>query len=237
MKKKALLSLLLVILAGIGGWLFHDRNRPQFCWLVFGPDAKVRILFCLDGTAVTLERHGDGPTMQRLGFWDRLEDCKQVVIPADKGGTSYVLSGVTDLGIVPPDKMLEFAVEIRTPVGEYRQAGCLWLIPDQAQAAVAHFHGPLSVSFVDKKIEERAVRWEMPAGLVFRRGDRPTDIFANVGTTNDQNSCRVVVVTLDPETNQPCFPKDLHPVADIEFPGKDTNGPPIRKRYPLAVIC
>lgn len=237
MKKTAgIVLLLLSMLTGIGGWLFSHRNRPQFCWLVFGPDARVRILACLDGTAVSLEKH-DGPTMQQLGSWDHLEDCKQVAIPADNSGTSYVLSGITDLGVVPPDKLVEFAVEIRTPAGEYRQAGCLWLNPEPAQAAVVAFHGPLSAAFVDKKIDEGAVRWDMPAGLVFRRGDKTTDLFVNVGTTNDQNSCRVVVSTLDPQTNQPLFPKDVHPVADIEFPGKDPNGPPIHKRYPLAVIC
>jgi hypothetical protein len=238
MKKKALLlGLVLLVVAGIGTFVFYPRHQPQFCWLVFGSDAKVRVLVCLDGTAVSLERHGNGSAAQRIAHFDRLEDCKEVVIHSADGESSYVLTGITDLNAVPLTKLLEFTVQVKTPTSEYRQAGWVWMALDLGKATSAPFHGPLSVSPVDKRIEIPNIRWELPAGLTLRRGDKPSDLFVSIGTTNEQNSCRVAVCTVDVQTKVSLFPNDVHPFADIEFPAKDSRDPPIHKRYALAAVC
>lgn len=229
-----------MVLAGIGCFFFYPRHRPQYCWLVFGPDAKARLVVRLDGAAISIERCDEGQSVQNVARFDRLEDCKDVPIPAMDGHTVYVLAEITDIPVVPAERLLAFDVRVSGSSYDFKQGVMVWMGFDKGKAAVAHFHGPLTVSSVDKKFETQVVprvRWEVPGNLVLHRGNKPSELFVTIGTTNDENSCRVTVCTHDHETNQPLFPNDVHPFADVEFPAKEPNRPPIRKRYALAAVC
>ncbi len=60
MKKKWLLPLAaLVIFAGVVAY-GHAKTKPQYAWLVFGPEGKLRVQVCLEGEALTLEHFVDG---------------------------------------------------------------------------------------------------------------------------------------------------------------------------------
>jgi hypothetical protein len=230
------LYFLAISMLASGFWLCRP-NRPQCCWLVFGPGASVRILVRLDGAVVALERHEHGRPAQEVARFDRLEDCKDVVIEGTDETTTYHLLSVTDLKAAPAARLLEFVVSIHTPASDHQQAGWLWMAVNREKASVAHFDGPLTVSAVDKNIGNPVVRWDIPANLVLRRGEKPTEMFVNVGTTNARDSCRVTVCTVNGQTNQRRFPKEVHPCADIEFPPNEPTRPPIRKRYALASVC
>src|SRR5262249_13275157 len=95
MKKRILLLLVpIVLLVGIGAYFLEIRAKPQYGWLVFGPDAKVRVLVCLDGQAVSLTHYINGqPTGRKERFRDLLDLKEVAVIDPDKR-TSYVITGM-----------------------------------------------------------------------------------------------------------------------------------------------
>jgi len=77
------LSLLVLVGACAGAFFMYPRSKPQYCWLVFGPDAKTRALVCLDGRSVLIDREDDGKQEQ----FASLEDCKEVVLTDPDGKT------------------------------------------------------------------------------------------------------------------------------------------------------
>lgn len=165
MKKKALLlSLALLVLAGIGGFVFYPRHPSQFCWLVFGSDPQVRVLVRLDGTTVSLEQHRDGAAVQQVAHFDRLEDFQPVEIRSAEGRTA-ILSGITDLDVASPAKLLEFTVQVKAPTSEYRQAGWVWMTSDREKAPIVPFDGSLNVSPEMRGNQRRSLRRQLPFPL------------------------------------------------------------------------
>jgi hypothetical protein len=224
------LSLSLMVLGGIGAFFFFPQHKPQYCWLVFGPEAKVRVLVCLDGEPVSLDHYADGkPSGRKEQFKDRSK-CKDVAIADPDGKTSYVITSMGTKFVkrgVPTE--LFVWVDIKGPV-EYRQyCDVVEMAGDPETAPTAHFHGPLTV-------EAQTISWNLPPDLSLRRGDKPPDLCTFVGTMNAKKGCWVVVRT-DDGKNQPAFPKGVHPFVDVEFPPKGQGAPPVKRRYPLDQFC
>src|SRR5438128_11335722 len=99
------------------------------------------------------------------------------------------------------------------------------------KARLAHYHGPLTAGPV-------TISWKRPPKIGLRRGDKPTDLAALVGTMDADKGCWVVVrsevaVKQPAFRMEPAFPKGIHPYVDVEFPGKEPGAPSIKKRYPL----
>jgi hypothetical protein len=235
--KKKLLALLFItaVLTGVLAILL-PRQRPQYAWLAFGLDAEVRVLARLDGKALSLVRYLDGQPARLIARFGDLAECKDVLIREETGAALYRLTAVEDLNAVPPTKLLAFTVEVNQPALACRQGVILWAAfsPDEAQ--VAHFGGPLTVSATDKRFDPPRVRWEMPGTFALRRGDQPVELVVNVGTTNTEDSCRVVVCTCD-EQERPLLPAKVCPVAEVEFPPARPGDPPPVRRYPLGRVC
>jgi hypothetical protein len=233
MKKALVFTLTLVALglvAALGASFFRPPPKPEYCWLLFGPQAAVRILVRFDGEAVSLEHYaGDKPAGRKEQFKNRSE-CQNVTIADPDGKSSYVithLSGTIARPGAPTDLMV--SVDIKGPL-EYRQYGDIVAMgADPRTAPVAHFHGPLTV-------EAQTVFWKPPPDLALSRGDKPTDLRAFIGTMDAKKGCWVVVRTHEGQ-NQPAFPKGVHPFVDVEFPAKKRGDPPIKKRYALDQFC
>jgi hypothetical protein len=93
--------------------------------------------------------------------------------------------------------------------------------PDKA--AIAHFHGPLTIG-------PRTINWKLTSELSrLPIGDPPGDIYAVVGTMDDERGCWVVVRSED-------LPKELHPAVEVEYP-TSKNGVPIKQHYRLEQRC
>jgi hypothetical protein len=215
--------LLLLAAGGLGVYLLIPAE-PEYCWLVFGPEAKIRILLRLQGNKAYIDRDGKGEFIGR----------EKTVFD----GQQYF--GVDDLRIADPDNQATYtitqisrsdaphprgvsvSVRVQGPV-EYGEYCGVEMTPSPENAKEAHFHGPLTVELTPK------------APWTLQRGGKPTQLRVNIGTTDEQKGCWVVVTT-EPSKGQSAFPKGVHPVVDVEFPAKD-QGPAIKRRYPLDEPC
>jgi hypothetical protein len=229
MKKKWLLPLAaLGLLVGVGVYL-HAGTKPKYAWLVFGSEGKLRVQVCLEGDAVTLEQFADGKPTGRKDHFKSSSDCADLAIPDPDGKTSYVITRMSDR-VDKPDAptQLMVNVDIKGPV-EYRQYCDIEMKEDPEKARVAHFHGPLTAG-------PATIYWKVPPKLALRRGDKPTDLPALVGTMDADKGCWVAIRSHG-ANNEPAFPKGIYPYVDVEFPAKEAGAPSIKKRYPLDQFC
>jgi hypothetical protein len=157
MKKKWLLPLAaLAVLVGIGA--LHAGAKPKYAWLVFGPEAKLRVQVCLEGDAVTLEQFVDGKATGRKDHFKNTSECTNLTIPGPDGKTSYVITQISDRVDKPdgPTQMMA-NVDIKGAI-EYRQYCDVEMKDDPDKAPLAHFHGPLSAGPV-------TISWKIPPKL------------------------------------------------------------------------
>jgi len=230
MKRTILVACLVVgLLAGIGTYFLHPQPKPEHAWLVFGPDATVRVLVSLHGEAVTLDHYLDGkPTGRQERFPDRLE-CKDVTIADPDGKTTYTIAGMSGTVVregVPTELFTD--VDIQGPAS-YRQYCDLMMTDNPETARLSHFHGPLV-------IEAQGLNGKLPPDLSLQRGDKPTELRVNISTMNAEKGCWVVICTQD-DKRQPVFRNEVHPFVDVEFPPRQAGGPPITRRYSLDHVC
>ncbi len=237
MKKRWLLYPSVVLLAGIAAFFVYPRLKPwepQYCWFLFGPEANVRVLVCLEGEAISLGHYVNGSfTGQTERFRDRTE-CANVTIADPDGKNCYIITRIspTIARRETPANLLVH-VDIKGPV-EYQQYGDVEMGQDSETAPLAHFHGPLTV-------EAATISWKLPPGLALQRGDNPIDLRALVGTFDAAKRCWVVVrsepMFSRPEERRPAFPQGIHPFVDVDFPAKNPSAPPVRRRYALDKFC
>src|SRR5262249_29587095 len=82
----------------------QKKSETHYCWLVFGPRKKVRALVRLRGEEVAIDRDGDGKFDSKGERFRSEKDVKKVVINDPDGKTSYVITDVHLLHVVPPEK-------------------------------------------------------------------------------------------------------------------------------------
>jgi hypothetical protein len=231
--KALLFSVLALPLLGIAPARPDPPLKPEYCWLVFGPQSRRALLVCLDQEAVTLEEYLDGrPNGQSHRFRHRSE-CSHLALADPDGETSYVImrmSGTAARAVVPAELMVH--VDIQGPVvyGEYCD---IVKMSDHAERApVAHFHAPL-------RIEAQTILWKLPPDLALKPGAAATDLRAFIGTMDAEKGCWVVVRTHADAAISPVggFGEGVHPFVDVEFPPRKNGDPPIRKRYALDQFC
>jgi hypothetical protein len=242
----------------------EKKSEPRYGWLVFGPKGRVRTLVRLDGEEVAIDRDGDGKFDGKGERFQSEEDCKDVVIADPDGKTSYVITSVHLLHVVPPEQFLVVRVRIRGTC-TYPQCCILQLADHPKGAPQAHFHGPLTMAADGWRIVNRASRllendlvkvdWLLPQSVKrfagkelapestlprsLKRTGEPTTLFACVATDGENSHvavCSPADANEERGTKAP-FPRGVHPVVDVEFPAKNPGGPPIKKRYPLDQFC
>jgi RNA polymerase sigma factor (sigma-70 family) len=237
-----------------------EKSEPHYGWLVFGPQGKLRTLFRLRGEEVAVDRNNDGKFDGKGERFQSEKDCKDVVIADPDGKTSYVITSVHVMHVVPPEKFVEIRVHIRGSL-DYHQGGLMQLSKDRATAGQARFHGPLTTSPEGATIANRARRllqtdlgdlgFLVPPsvadlagkGLIIESGlprslprtGQPADLMAGVVTLGKDGIVTVCSPENTPEgrRRKSPFPKGVYPVTDVEFPPKKPGDPPIKQRYPL----
>jgi hypothetical protein len=214
------------------------KGKPKYALLVFGPEAKMRVWIVEDGETLYVDRNGDGDltgederfTLTLSGNKNQhgsLQDCN-IEIPDSDKKTPYVITSISirpepDGDDADAERHIMVNVDIKGQVS-YRQYCDAKLVENPEKAAIAHFHGPLTIG-------PQTVNWKLTPGLSrLSLGDSPSDIRAVVGTMDAERGCWVVVRSED-------LPKDLHPVLEVEYPGKKAGDAPIKKRYRLEQRC
>jgi hypothetical protein len=195
--------------------------RSQYYWLHFGPKATIRVLVQIDGKNLTLEYYdANGKPTGRKEQFDDQAKCEKIAIKDSVSQTTYVINSIQD-GRVD--------VEIRGPV-KYQQYGSLNLLSEDPNVApILHFDGPLM-------IEAQKIKWELTPGMSLRKGDKPTELRAHVGTLDCKKHASVVVKTMF-DNGSPAFPPEVRPTVEIEFPPQKPGDEPIKKVYALNTIC
>jgi RNA polymerase sigma factor (sigma-70 family) len=242
----------------------NEDLAAHYCSLVFGPKGKVRTLMRLRGDEVAVDRDGDGKFDSKGERFASEKDCKDIVIRDPDGKTSYVITEVHLLHVVPPEKFLEVRVHIRGSCS-YPQ-GCIVQMAENAKHAPwAHFHGPLIIAPESWTIENRAssllrneladISFLVPHSVknlagkglgsqstlpsVLRRTGEPTKLCAAIYTKGDQSIVAVCspAATEESRRQKSPFPRGIHPFVDVEFPAKKPTDPPLKIRVPLDQFC
>jgi RNA polymerase sigma factor (sigma-70 family) len=246
--------------AGDGGKSDEKKPEAHYCRLVFGPAAKVQALVRLDGEQVAVDRDGDGKFDGKGEQFASEKDCKDIVLTDPDGKTSYVITSVHALHVVPPEKFLEVRVHIRGALS-YPEGCIVQMAARPEDAPKVHFHGPLTVAPQGWRIANRASRLVendladlgslLPPALKrlagkelaiesalprsLKRTGEPTMLSAGVVTEGVNN---LVAVCSPDDTDEgrrekSPFPEGVHPFVRVEFPGKAAGDPPVKKSYPL----
>jgi hypothetical protein len=208
----------------------YQSKSPKYALLVFGREAKVRVWVASDGETIYLDRNCDGNLTGKGKRFPTIADCKNVEIPDPDGKTRYVITGMGTWPDWPKAATthLRVHVEIKGPIS-YRQYGLAALGDSPAKAAIAHFHGPLTMGPL------QTIDWKLPPKRALVSGEKPVDLSGVLGTMNAEYGCWVMVRSHDEKGG--AFPNDVFPVVDVEFPPKTPGGAAVKKRYPLAEFC
>jgi hypothetical protein len=235
----------------------EKKSQAHYCWLVFGPKAQARTLVRLDGDEVAVDRDNDGKHDGKGERFRSEKECKDVVIADSDGTTSYVITHVHVLHVVPPERFIEIRVRIRGAV-EFHQCGIIQTAEDRQVAPQAHFNGPLTIApkgwtitdrasrFVESEVldvksllpqslrrlagKELVIGTELPKSL--KRVDEPTSLSAVI-LTEGKNSIVAVCPSDAREGEASPFSEGIHPSVDVEFPGKRQGDSSVKKQYPL----
>jgi hypothetical protein len=213
-----------------------EESRPHYCWLACGPQKKVNALVRVEGEEVAIDRDGDG----KFGETERFKsegDCKGVVISDPDGRTSYEITYLHVMHVVPPEKFLTVRVRVRGAL-DYHQNIVVQMAAERKDAPQAHVHGPLAVSPAGWTIAKGAGGKELvPESLLppaLKRAGVPSDLHVYVTTAGKGSVVGVCSPWLPEEgTGKSAFPEGVHPFADVEFPGKKPGDPPVKRRYAL----
>lgn len=201
---------------------------PKYALLLFGPEARLRVWVVLDGEVVYLDRDGDGDLTEAGERFARRDDCKGIEIAYPESQTHYL---ITSLGHHaegdPPRPHVMANVDIKGPFA-YSQYCDARMGDSPRDAALAHFHGPLTIG-------PQTINWKLPPGLALTSGAEPNDLRAVIGTMSAEHGLWTVMRTHVLDTS--AFAEGVTPFAEVEFPPKSPGGPPVKRRYPLDAFC
>jgi len=215
------------------------KNKPKYCLLVFGPEAKTKVWLVLDGDVLYVDRNGNG---------DLTEPGERVEAKSEGSDESkyhsYLAETIQDgklthrnlrITSLPsnwnkPDLMsLDFWVDLEMPGRKGSRvggrvahtaggdsSGYLKFADKPDEAPIIHFGGPLQMTVVDDKQKLRIGRNdELRLGI----GTPGLGIgsFAFIGEGE-------------------VIPERIYPHVKITFPSKNGQ-PPIKEHYELKERC
>jgi hypothetical protein len=192
----------------------YQSKSPKYCLLVIGPEAKTRVWLVLEGDVLYVDRNGNGDLTEeseRIVGEDGLFVTEDITEADGKTRHTHFRlrrfkTGVI-LSLLVEDKRLFF--------GGSREASDSFQFADQPrQAPILHMNGPLSL------------RLGNPSKLV--RGNNDNSITVTLGTPGLGQGTLIHASAEDFN-----FPKDVHPVALIEFPSREKKAASIKVQVAL----
>jgi hypothetical protein len=231
--KKVLIACLVGIAAMAAGraLLSHD-GAIQYGWVVFGPDAGVKVLVGVQdqGRLFFVDRDGDGDFDGPEERFENPTGVNGVSFKSTDGSRTYKLISLSHYE-VENHRGLFLEVEVQGPVS-YRQYADVPLNRWRSTSQRAHLDGPLA-------IDVQRISWKLPENLALKRGDKPTDLRVTIGTFDERTRSWAVVRVMDVHEKQSIclFPDDVRPVVDVEYPPKTPSAPAVKRRYVLEEFC
>jgi hypothetical protein len=237
-KRLLLIVIGLILLAYIGVFGFHyyyysiasSINEPvyvgpkiQYCWLVFGPESKLRILVRRNGNAIAVDADGNGSFGWKEQFASS-KDCKDIIIADPDGKTNYRISQVDFIHFdKTPWCNCTFDVEIQGSI-VYIQEGTVDMGEQSQRAPEVHFNSGL-LSF-DNQPDPCLL-----SKIYNAKGDQNYKYCLNVRLGTNKVYIPGIV------NGKRVFSEGVCPVAEIEFPPRNPGDPPIKKQYALDRFC
>lgn len=197
----------------------YQAKSPQYCLLVFGPEAKTHVWLVVDGKVLYADLNGNG---------DLTEKGKQFkVAQQDNSAPQFTIREITEADGKTKHANLVLTMNEDRPIitvsigGQHTQYAGYDL--DKLQfgarpqdAPIVHFHGPLTMHLSRQK--------------VFAAGKEAEDLYAELGTPGVGKGSFASI------SYQP-VPAAVHPQADIEWPVKSEGGSPLKTTVSLAARC
>jgi hypothetical protein len=187
----------------------YQSKSPQYGLVVFGPNASSRVWIVKDGNRLHIDPTGVGDL---TGAGKRLTIGQRVVITAREGVAPKTVLEVRLEGPAARRSLVIYS----TAEGRPEQVSALVFAASPKTAPIIPFQGSLSL-FLNQ-------------AETLTRGDKGTELMIFLGTPWVGADGRVRVLHAE-------VPKDVHPVADIEFPPAQAGGEPIRRRLVLNQRC
>jgi len=217
-RRLVLLGMAVVVLAAgvIGGlYAYHALTPPtEYCRLVFGPESQTSVLLKLYRWKLYVYRSG---SLEEAGVrLDPNHEGRFLFDVTEPDGTQHEVRVLRSATIELDGSRLDYFsvdVKVKRRFWEYD------IIPpstDPSEAEASHFNGPLL-------LQSRTKEWIR---------DRSKEIVAVIGSGVEREKLRPAVVDCERD-----FPKDMHPVAELEFPSRDSTQPPIKVTAELKERC
>ena len=198
---------------------------------LFDPDGATEVAIEIKGKRLHLYRDlNKNEVAETIAFdQNRLADGITIKITNSTGTAIYTITSISRYQMDDPITRDSLLIHARVQDGEiqYEQYGDVELRGSHKKPAIAHFHGPLTVSL-------QTINWEIPETRL-KKGDKPTDIRVAVGTLDANRGCWTVVKTHN--GNASAFPENVFPYVEIEFPPMTVGEPPLKRRFALNEFC
>jgi hypothetical protein len=208
----------------------YQSKSPKYCLLVIGPEATTRVWLVLDGDVLYIDRNGNGDLTDK---GERVE--------RQKGKLSQFMAGdVLDADgktrhrsflVMQAEEQDETVTFVAGMVnGKHMfmagadSLGTLQFADRPQDAPVIHFGGALRMGL--------STKFSKSGKAEFVRGEKGEELYAWAGTPGLGKGTFAALMH-----QVGGVPADVHPVAEIEFPNKKANSPPVKAKIILKQRC
>jgi hypothetical protein len=227
------------------------RSKPKYCLLVFGHEARSRIWLVLDGETLYVDRNGNGDLTEKDERAEKLKEADAKLqqtclymrnVPVPKGKATIELNQIIYDKLRNNYPVSVSLSKIARP-GDLQRAGSFLhqslAFADRPQdAPILHFDGPRQMQLAYIEPPPRDVLADIRHVLKFGQAREPV-------LTRGQDGCELYATMGTPGLGKGSFvahahdglPKNVHPVAGIEFPPNKPGAKPIKKNYRLTRRC
>lgn len=224
----------------------YKSKTPKYCLFVFGPEAKTRVWLVHDGDVLYVDRNGNGDLTEE---GERVETTDDIVFVEDAAGNSknrhlpqandtlglkveFKVGTITErdgktkhtlwVGLPKDDNRYFLGAEVDGKCLQMIDSGFGFRFSDRPKdAPIVHLNGPL---VVHPWLPMLPPETQHPPLI---RGAETNQLVIRIGTDGIGTGTEA---WLNPFKG---IPEDVHPVADIEFPNKQSGGKPIKVRLSL----
>ena len=125
----------------------YSSGEPLYGLMLFGRQATFRVWIVLDGETIYVDRNGDGDLTTEDERFSPVKDCRNVELGASSETAVYTIAAIGryEHGEPASIRLMRF-VKIAGPP-EYQQYGGLTMENSPRKTKVAHFDGPLTISW------------------------------------------------------------------------------------------
>jgi hypothetical protein len=190
------------------------KSKPQYFLLVLGREGKTRTWLVLDGDTLYVNRTGRGGWVKAEQqkkesglLWFSVREIQE--LDGTKHKDLKVTAGASRIHS-GQYRFRDISLEVNGRYGEYTFIG-----GESAEAPARQFGGPLRLEMRSRSLVS---------------GDKPAELEVVIGTQNPGGEWVFVY-------NDHGIPKDIHPVANIEFPNREPGMPPIKLKVALTQRC